>query len=108
MTNVTSPQRYKLSRARGARKPPATVVVTRASRWGNPYPMSEYGREIAIALYVRDLASGGVRWKRWTITVPYIRQELAGKDVCCFCDLTQACHGDVILRVAAGGEPDGP
>lgn len=100
-------QRFKLSRLPGAHKPPGAVVVTRSSRWGNPYTVEEYGRDLAIALYVRDLANGGVRWMRFTITTKYIRENLADLDVACFCDLDVACHGEVLLRVAAGGEPDG-
>lgn len=34
---VTAPIRVQLSRAKGWRKPPNTVVVARPSRWGNPF-----------------------------------------------------------------------
>ncbi|SDG23416.1 protein of unknown function [Sinosporangium album] len=33
------------------------------------------------------------------------REELAGRDLACWCHLDQPCHGDVLLAVAAGEEP---
>jgi hypothetical protein len=40
-----------------------------------------------------------------TVTLDDIRRELAGKDLACWCPLDVGCHADVLLRVAAGGEP---
>jgi hypothetical protein len=39
-------RRVQLRRVDGYRKPPGTVVVTRASKyWGNPFSAKEYGRD---------------------------------------------------------------
>jgi len=43
-----TPTRVKLSRRPGARKPAGAVVVSRPSRWGNPYTIAEYGSEQAV------------------------------------------------------------
>lgn len=32
-------------------------------------------------------------------------RDLAGRDLACWCALGAPCHADVLLRVAAGGEP---
>lgn len=34
-----------------------------------------------------------------------IRRELGGKNLACWCPDGQPCHADVLLRIAAGGEP---
>lgn len=49
----------------------------------------------------RNQRSLGYPWER------QIRAALAGKDLCCWCPLTDACHADVLLELANGGEPCG-
>jgi hypothetical protein len=34
-----------------------------------------------------------------------VRAELPGRPLACWCGLTEACHADVLIRTAAGGEP---
>ncbi|MGH3499770.1 MAG: DUF4326 domain-containing protein [Nocardioidaceae bacterium] len=84
-------------RHKGGRKPDDVVYVGRPSRWGNPFPVKTHGRDEAIRLY-RD----------WLQSRPDLidaaRGELAGKDLACWCPPDEACHGDILLRVAAGGE----
>lgn len=36
------PKRIQLSRAKGWRKPPNTVVVSRPTKWGNPFKVGDY------------------------------------------------------------------
>ena len=92
-------RRVQLQRTRGYRKPAGAVVVTRASKyWGNPFKVEVYGRDRAIELYREHL-------RRSPELVARIRRELAGRDLACFCTLDEACHADILLRVAAGGEP---
>jgi hypothetical protein len=38
------PDRVRLQRAKGGRKPPNTVVVSRPSRFGNPFSMEDATR----------------------------------------------------------------
>ena len=90
------PKRVQLSRRKGWRKPPETVVVSRPSRWGNPYHTME-GRAPAEA----------VRLYREWITGPYgasKREEarilLQAKDLACWCSLESPCHADVLLEIA--------
>jgi uncharacterized protein DUF4326 len=86
------PKRIRLSRRPGWRKPPG-AVVSRPTRWGNPYPVSEYGRDQAIALFRRYLADN-------PDLVAAARQELAGRDLACWCSPDLACHADIWLEVA--------
>jgi hypothetical protein len=92
------PSRVQLSRKRGWRKPAGAVVVSRPSRWGNPYTIAEHGREKAVALYRQRLAENPE-------LVEAARRELAvaGKDLACWCQPSELCHADVLLEVANSG-----
>jgi len=81
-------------RHRGGRKPDDVVSVARPSKWGNPYSVSEYGRERAVQLYREYL-------KVSPDLVDAARRELAGKRLACYCQLDELCHADVLL-VAIG------
>lgn len=81
------------------------MIVDRTSKlWGNPFVVSENtDAERAIAVgYYRDYInhpySASFREK--------IRQELRGKDLCCWCPLDQPCHADVLLEIANGDNHD--
>ena len=84
------PDRIQLKRTKGWRKPVVAVVVTRATRWGNPYKIAgDLTREDVVELYRMWLPRSGLDPK-----------ELQGKDLCCFCPLDKPCHADVLLEVA--------
>ncbi len=122
------PVRVKLSRAKGWRMPPNTVVVARPSKWGNPYrldadhqpwsrhPWGSAERAQACVDYYRRAA---VEW----LCVPYTKvprpgsgsgaysfgahrvaeaapHELRGKNLACWCALDAPCHADVLLELA--------
>ena len=56
-----APRRIQLSRRKGWRKPENTIVVARPTRWGNPFPIAELGRERAIASFRAMLADPAAR-----------------------------------------------
>ncbi|RBQ20194.1 hypothetical protein DP939_10275 [Spongiactinospora rosea] len=96
------PSRHEL---KGWHKPPDSIVITRPSRFGNPYKVRPYGpytAEEAAGLYERDLLAGGVESApgRPPTTIEELRRRAGGLDVVCTCDLDAACHGDVILKYA--------
>lgn len=110
------PQRIQLSRAKGWRKPQNTVVVSRPSKWGNPFKLSNYAsqksdgksvasdaqaREVAAREFANALAVGGVL----PFTKEDVVRELRGKNLACWCPLSRSgeperCHADVLLRIA--------
>jgi len=102
---VTTPKRIQLSRARGWKKPEGAIVVSRPTRWGNPFVATKtqpasIGRAEAVDFYRRMLESG-----RLAVTVADVRTELAGKDLCCWCPLPDPgepdlCHAAVLLATA--------
>ena len=93
------PERIRLSRAKGWRKPAGTVVVARPSRWGNPFTITDHGgvltREQAVASFESALTDG-----RLPFTVDDVRERLRGSDLACWCPLDATCHADVLLRLA--------
>jgi hypothetical protein len=88
------PHRYQRSRRKGARLPNGVIVVTRPTKWGNPYPL-DIGRAEAVRRYKEDLLAGRLR-----ITVEDVRRELRGRDLACYCKPDELCHADVLLEIA--------
>lgn len=96
------PERVQLSRRRGWRKPENTVVVSRPTRWGNPWLiLTPGGRPIAVARF-REMFTTDTE-AREAFGYPdreQIRSELAGKNLACWCPPDQPCHADVLLELA--------
>lgn len=89
----SGPVRIQRRRTRGWRMPPGTVVVSRPSRWGNPYAVTMYGRTLAVELFAAYLQGKPE-------LLAAVRRELRGRNLACWCALDQPCHADVLLRVA--------
>jgi uncharacterized protein DUF4326 len=121
---MRTPRRVQLSRARGWRKPPGTVVVARPSRWGNPFrvgkaylwPAGDDGTAWPVpthrepgdhedgARVVRcpDRATAVAWYRRWAESAhaDHARLLLAGRDLACWCPVDEPCHADVLLELA--------
>jgi hypothetical protein len=69
------------------------IVVARPSRWGNPYPLTEYGRAKSITLYRKDLTRKLAKDSK-------LLEPLRGKNLACWCAPDVACHADVLLEFA--------
>lgn len=103
------PERLRRSRAKGARLTASNglpiVVVSRPSRWGNPFPIdtskpaAEVARQRAQSIQNFERALNGSRLR---FTKDEVRRELRGKNLACWCPLDGPCHADVLLRVANG------
>lgn len=103
MTNTTSTTREpRVLHKYRDEIPEDAVYIGRPSKWGNPYPLkpgaADWERKECIELYVRFL-------DRWPRLKDDIRAELKGKDLVCFC-APNACHGDILLKIANGWETD--
>lgn len=92
------PRRIQLSRRKGFRLAPNAMSVARPTKWGNPFPVAEYGRAEAVrrfrAQLLEQLAAGAV-----DLTA------LRGKDLACWCALPRPgapdiCHAAVLLEFA--------
>jgi hypothetical protein len=107
------PERIQLRRTKGWRKPRHVVVVSRPSKWGNPFRVDSLGdrvtradgsswkvapgraRSFAVAQFGLALIDGEL-----SFTIDDIRNDLAGYDLACWCPLDQPCHADVLLELA--------
>lgn len=105
------PRRIQLRRSRGWRKPEGVVVVSRPSRWGNPFAFDDYPadlpkaerRRLAVADFRRMFEGGHPAEAAAYPSAEEVRGALAGRDLACWCPLDGPCHADVLLEVANGG-----
>jgi uncharacterized protein DUF4326 len=99
------PERIQLKRTKGWKMPPNTVKVDRSTPWGNPWPIGKCG---PLGRTAFD-ALGAVGFFEAMFTDPDMKAAagypdglglLAGKNLACWCPLTQPCHADVLLKIA--------
>jgi len=92
---ASEPKRIQRERRKGWRKPDGAVIVDRTSRYGNPYKVGRDATDNAeaVAMY-RTYLDGRPD------LVAQIRSNLSGRDLVCFCALTEPCHAEVLLRLA--------
>lgn len=78
------PIRIQRRRTRGWRKPDNCVYVGRPSKWGNPYKTAEEYQKFIDGLNV--------------ILLDFMKAELRGKNLMCWCSLDKPCHADILLK----------
>jgi hypothetical protein len=99
--------------------PPGAVRIDRGTALGNPFPVgARLTRHEALAWF-RRFAAGEpaavelareVGWRSWRRNGPalcdLIRERVGPAGVvACWCGLGEDCHGDLVLHLAAGGQP---
>jgi len=96
------PKRIQLSRKKGWRLPPNTVVVSRPSKWGNPFKIGHWLKlpkgtpatnEDCVRLFRHNL-------NQHPELVALVKKELRGKNLACWCPLGNPCHGNTLLEIA--------
>ncbi len=121
---MSAPKRIQLRRTKGWRKPEGAVIVDRRTQWGNPWTLADGAtynipvderRAWAVNRYRLETTHLGLMSdarsyhgaemhpddKTWA---DHVRRHLRGRDLACWCPLDQACHADVLLELANGGE----
>lgn len=103
------PLRIQRKRTKGWRKPEGAVSITRPGVFGNPFRTAESFRlwMAGGGVTVSDL-HGTVKWGDSGYTKLNERREeilrrmpdLLGKQLMCFCDVGEDCHGDVLAKIA--------
>lgn len=107
------PKRIQLSRKKGFKLPANTTVVSRPSRWGNPFAIGQpifafVGTAIILLEKNPDRASVVAHYQRLLefhlVANPQIvrasLQALRGRNLACWCPLDQPCHADFLLKLA--------
>jgi len=114
-------ERIQLSRAKGWRMPDNTVKVSRPGKFGNPFKGEDgasTGARETLVLAFREWLTVPTHWTtqgeaspsgclHW-LYVPLSDRnkvleslaELRGKNLACWCPLSQPCHADVLLELA--------
>ena len=108
---MSTPTRIRLSRAKGWRLPPDTVVVTRPGPWGNPFIVGRHGTAQQCVELHRYLLRGflclskgtGFAQEQHHAHVGAYLGDLKGKHLACWCALDAPCHADTLLEAAAAG-----
>lgn len=101
------PERIQLRRTKGWRKPEGAIVVSRPSKWGNPFVVGQLiHRGLPFSgtdMVVVDRAHAVRLYRQWLFSVEHSRDmhsALRGRDLACWCPLEQPCHADVLLELA--------
>lgn len=111
--------RIQLSRTAGWRLPPNTVKVDRSTRWGNPYRIGEpvdlkqvkrWGWVFSPQGKLIVCADATEAVRRFSVCVAgdeaihdFVRAQLGGKNLACWCAPGDPCHADILLVLANGG-----
>lgn len=105
ITNAAKPQRIQLKRLPGFNLQKTSLALNglpavncaRPSKWGNPFRV---GRHMpltqAINLHSHWIQNAGGRKLLKDL------HELRGKNLACYCPVTQECHCDILLQLANG------
>lgn len=94
------PKRVKVDwRVKGGKKPENVKLVTRGTRFGNPYIVGIAAPDAATAVAMfREWIEGDTIGAR--LTRGRVEKHLRGFDLACYCALDQPCHADVLLEIA--------
>ena len=120
---MSEPQRIQRLRTKGWKAPPNTIMVTRPGKFGNPWAPKKVGDLWVIVCskceatgdftYATKEAAlaGAVQAFRVDIHLRHVCapsmdaiKTLRGKNIGCYCGKGQACHGDVLLKIANEGD----
>lgn len=113
---MSEPKRIQRKRTKGWRLPPDAVIVTRPTKWGNPFHIGgKLGdvpwKVVRVAgltdqpvdtIISRGMASRLYRvWLREKLEDdPFFLNPLMGRDLACWCSSTEPCHADILLEFA--------
>ncbi|HMR51234.1 MAG TPA: DUF4326 domain-containing protein [Amaricoccus sp.] len=102
---MTAPRRIQRQRTKGWKMPEGAVYVGRPSKWGNPWPVDEWGpldrkapdAEGSVGLFCQMLADPEMRT---AVGYPDDLTPLRGKILACWCPLNRPCHAGILLEIA--------
>lgn len=100
---MPSLKRIYFNRFKGGSLPPNTKLITRSTRYGNPFPIGAklkfngvevtITRPLSIALFVAYAEERLIAEPDWL-------DGIAGYNLACSCQINESCHGNVLLDLA--------
>jgi hypothetical protein len=115
---MEKPIRVQRKRAKGYKLPENTISVTRPSKWGNPFKIGDEIPENWLSNEIKfneplikpdksiilDRENCINIYRKWVTETDLSKDlhELKGKNLACFCNLSDKCHVDVLLELANG------
>ena len=95
------PNEIQRRRVKGWRLPPGAIVVSRPTKWGNPFATAA---EFEAAVEAVREGRWPIYWtKHQCLVMKRIvaeAGELRGHDLACWCKIGSPCHRTVLLRLA--------
>ena len=104
--------RVQRKRTKGFKLPENTVCVNRGTKWGNPFRIEGViTRTMACQMFENcilnnvmvymyfDFPEDAKQLKRFKWMAENL-QTLQGKNLACFCGLSDECHADILLKLA--------
>jgi hypothetical protein len=101
-------KRIQRKRTQGYRMPKNAKYVGRPTRWGNPFDWRDYlgfrttkrqARQWAVDDYRRWLDGKIRQWPGARHRTLEHLEELRGFDLACWCELSDACHADILIEL---------
>ncbi len=91
------PKRIQRKRTKGFKMPENTIYVGRPGKWGNPFlECANRSRIDAVMQFQNNITKQHIPYP----TIQEIKNELHGKNLACWCPLTEPCHADALLIIA--------
>ena len=114
---MSAPRRIQRKRTKSWRMPEGAICVTRPGPYGNPFLVDQYRQNPWLANgELDDDPMPKYQWRRIAaryavndfrtyaldriLRKPHWLDPLRGHDLACWCNLTDACHADVLLELA--------
>lgn len=94
------PKRIQRRRTKGWKMPRNTISVTRPGRWGNEFKVDDYtpDRKECIRAFKEKKLEQQREYPEWF--EEYYLKPIRGKDLACWCKLSDECHGNFWLELA--------
>lgn len=102
---MTAPIRIQRRRTKGWKMPENAVYVGRPTRWGNPYEIGTWSNKLGRPVQTIEEAVQLYRDVIWAAPdaphlTGWVRENLRGKSLACWCAIGHPCHADVLLEIA--------
>lgn len=95
---TTAAKRIQRKRVKGWRLPENARCVDRSSRWGNQFKIGADGTAEDCVRQYREMMT--IFREDYPDDYARFLAPLRGKDLACFCSLSDPCHADILLELA--------